>query len=32
MQAGVDFYNRVIDALLANCIEPHIMLYHFDLP
>lgn len=24
LQAGVDFYNRVIDALLANCIQPHI--------
>jgi beta-glucosidase len=30
--AGVAFYNRLIDALIANDIEPWITLYHWDLP
>ncbi|WP_303765255.1 glycoside hydrolase family 1 protein [Abiotrophia defectiva] len=29
---GVDYYNRVIDALLAAGIRPIINLHHFDLP
>lgn len=31
-QAGIDFYNRVIDYCLANGIEPNVTLFHYDLP
>jgi beta-glucosidase len=29
---GVDFYSRLVDALLENGIKPWLTLYHWDLP
>jgi len=31
-QAGLDFYDRLVDTLLAADIEPWLCLYHWDLP
>ncbi len=30
--AGLDFYDRLVDELLKNKIEPYICLFHWDLP
>ena len=31
-QTGIDFYNRLVDELVANSIEPFCTLFHWDLP
>jgi beta-glucosidase len=31
-QAGLDFYDRLVDELLKHRIEPYLCLFHWDLP
>jgi len=31
-QAGIDFYDRLIDGMLERAIKPFATLYHWDLP
>lgn len=31
-EKGIEYYNKIIDKLIENNLEPMITIYHFDLP
>ncbi len=31
-EAGLDYYDRLVDGLLAASIEPYVTLFHWDMP
>lgn len=31
-QAGLDFYDRLVDSLIANGVDPWVTLFHWDYP
>ncbi|MBL4812799.1 MAG: beta-glucosidase [Rhodobacteraceae bacterium] len=31
-QAGLDFYDRLVDAMLARNLKPYLTLYHWEMP
>jgi beta-glucosidase len=31
-ETGLDFYDRLVDAILEKSIRPYLTLYHYDLP
>jgi len=31
-ERGIDFYSRLVDALLAHRITPQVTLFHWDVP